>query len=113
MPDVPADDRYQFLRNVIKTPDRAVKIKYKNRDPDWRLVFPHVIGTSTQGSAEVNMVLCAIESGQAEPKKYRCFNVDDLKINDQTYDWSNASIPKLKFRQVRKQSSIDDVDIYR
>jgi hypothetical protein len=108
---------FDAIKLVIETkPPKAIKAKWKN-GPE-RQLWPHVLGTNPAGGSDppVEVVLCLeyAEDDDGEPiKKFRCFKVEHLTIvgNPITSPWT--PIPKMRFKQVKKQNCVDDVEVYR
>jgi hypothetical protein len=115
-----ASEQYQKLYDVIKaTPAKAIKAKY--RTETVRKLWPHVLGHNPGAGSDppVEVVLCleyAEDSdGNVIKKNYRCFFIEELAIigDPIANPWPHPLPKALSFKQARKQSSVDDIDVYR
>jgi hypothetical protein len=114
-------DNYKAIRDVIKgTPAKAIKAKYKAQT-DVRKLWPHVLGHNPGEGSDppVEVALClelALDENGKVIRKFRCFKIEtDLHIigDPIANPWPDGFPKPMTFRQARKQSSVDDVDVYR
>jgi hypothetical protein len=121
--------KYEKFAAAIKEADpardRAVKMKYQgiHPDEDFRKLWPLAIGKDTSGG---DVVLCYQYAGpgfdttidHVSLKHLRCFKLEKMANADVTTIVFNQATegftpPYLNFKQLKKQTCIDDVDLNR
>jgi hypothetical protein len=118
MPTPP--DNYAIIKQVIEsTPAKAIKAKYKD-ETTQRKLWPHILGENPRGGSNPpeKVVLCLeyeLDDDGEVVRKFRCFKVERLTIVGSPIDnpWPTGFPKKMTFRQARKQSSVEDVDVFR
>jgi hypothetical protein len=125
--DICMPTKYEKFKAAIKETDpagfRAVQTKYQNDTGPIRKVWPLIIGKDTNGA---DVVLCYQYAGHGtdppEPhvsfRNLRCLKLDKMANTDVTKIVFNPATegfdpPFFKFRQVKKQTCVEEVDIYR
>jgi hypothetical protein len=106
---------YAVMTAVIETNNKGIKADYDDRGE--RLLWPKVIGL-TNGKERV---LCTeleeypVGSGRYRQKHWRCFAVEDLEVSlDDTFVVERDDRPeKWKVKHLRKQSCVEDIDVFR
>ncbi len=108
-----SSQNYDKIRGVVTNPAKAIEVTYQ---AETRKMVPFVLGTNQKNAADVEAVLCFQYAGSNPnlPKGWRCFNVNSLTtVSEIAYSPVPGVPPKIKFKEVKKQSSVDDVDVWR
>ena len=126
---------FKKIKQVIKQEDaeqeRTITARLSTDETGpgtLRKLWPHVLGRTTVPDSnpplEVEMVLCYQYGGYSKDpidthhdqyprKNFRCFKVESLLDVVKELFQEEWTPKKLKFRQVKKQSCVDDVDFFR
>jgi hypothetical protein len=124
-----ASVKYDKFKAVIIEPDptepRAIQAKYQgdqvDDDDDLRKLWPLVLGFDTAGE---EVALCYQYKGYSQlplkphvsMRNLRCLKISKLTdVTKIVYDPATEGFdpPVLRFKQVKKQTCVDDVDVYR
>ncbi len=104
---------YDAIKAVVMDKTKAIEVAYRG---ETRKLVPFVLGTNPKNGTDVESVLGFQYAGSNPtlPKGWRCFNVDSLvTVTSIPYTPIPGVPPKIKFKEVKKQNSIEDVDVWR
>jgi hypothetical protein len=119
--------KYQTIRQAIKetnaTQERAIKARFQN-DPEeqpLRKLWPLVLGQDANGE---DVALCYQYGGYSpvilkphvNNRNLRCMKLSKLsQVEKIVFNPATEGFdpPVMKFRQVKKQTCVEDVDVYR
>ena len=109
-------EAYKAIRGVlVGQPTMAISAQWKGGAA--RILWPLVIGTTGTGDEEEIERLLSFEFVAADPtaKKFRCFKIKDLTVTaNPAVAWPANPTPNgLRFKQVKKQNCVEDVDVFR